>query len=89
MDKDLVAKDVEIAELKRRLQEQVDRSESLEIDLEVEKGKAASAEEAKQKAEEARNVSTAALNVAQNNYSEVQVSWILWLLRLSGCATGE
>ncbi|XP_021985851.1 stress response protein NST1-like [Helianthus annuus] len=42
--KDLIAKDVEIAELKRRLQEQVDKSESLEIDLEAEKGKAAFAE---------------------------------------------
>ncbi|KAM0019246.1 hypothetical protein Hdeb2414_s0026g00683301 [Helianthus debilis subsp. tardiflorus] len=71
-DKDLIAKDVEIAELKRRLQEQVDKSESLEIDLEAEKVKAATAEEAKQKAEEARDISTTALNVAQNNYSEAQ-----------------
>ncbi|KAJ0791421.1 hypothetical protein HanOQP8_Chr01g0005331 [Helianthus annuus] len=55
-DKDLTAKDVEIAELKRRLQEQVDKSESLEIDFEAEKGKAASAEEAKQKAEEGRDM---------------------------------
>ncbi|KAM0061961.1 hypothetical protein Hdeb2414_s0004g00142391 [Helianthus debilis subsp. tardiflorus] len=46
-DKDLAAKDVEIAELKCRMQEQVDRSESLEIDLEAETAKAASAEEAK------------------------------------------
>uniref|UniRef100_A0A251TWN1 Uncharacterized protein n=1 Tax=Helianthus annuus TaxID=4232 RepID=A0A251TWN1_HELAN len=66
-DKDLAAKDVEIAELK-----QVNKSESLEIDLEAEKGKAASAEEARQKAEEARDMSTSALNIAQNNYSEVQ-----------------
>ncbi|XP_021975381.1 putative uncharacterized protein MYH16 [Helianthus annuus] len=44
-EKDLKTKDVEIAELKRRLREQVDKSESLEIDLEAEKGKAASAEE--------------------------------------------
>ncbi|KAM0006202.1 hypothetical protein Hdeb2414_s0180g00825331 [Helianthus debilis subsp. tardiflorus] len=65
-DKDLMAKDVEIAELKRRLQEQVDKSESLEIDLEAEKGKAASAEEARQKAKEARNVSIAALNIANS-----------------------
>ncbi|XP_022003014.1 filamin-A-interacting protein 1-like [Helianthus annuus] len=49
-DKDLITKDVEIAELKRRLREQVDKSESLEIDLEAEKSKAASAEEARQKA---------------------------------------
>ncbi|KAM0060410.1 hypothetical protein Hdeb2414_s0004g00123811 [Helianthus debilis subsp. tardiflorus] len=71
-DKDLAAKDVEIAELKRRLQEQVDKSESLEIDLEAEKGKVAFAEEGKRKAEEARNVSTAALNVVQTNCSEVE-----------------
>ncbi|KAM0044378.1 hypothetical protein Hdeb2414_s0010g00352521 [Helianthus debilis subsp. tardiflorus] len=70
-NKDLAANDVEIAELKRRLEEQVDKSESLEIDLEAEKGKVVSAEEGRQKAEEARNVSMAALNAAQNNYSEV------------------
>ncbi|KAJ0916011.1 hypothetical protein HanPSC8_Chr06g0256641 [Helianthus annuus] len=64
-DKDLHAKDVEIAELKRRLNDQIDRCESLEIDLEAEKVKAADAEEA-------RAVSTAALNVAQTNYSEAQ-----------------
>ncbi|KAF5788872.1 hypothetical protein HanXRQr2_Chr09g0364211 [Helianthus annuus] len=71
-DKDLNAKDVEIAELKRRLQEQVDKSESLEIDLEAEMGKAGSAEEARQKAEEARAISSTVLNVAQNNYAEAQ-----------------
>ncbi|KAJ0894782.1 hypothetical protein HanPSC8_Chr09g0392881 [Helianthus annuus] len=64
-DRDLRAKDVEIAELKRRLNEQIDRCESLEIDLEAERVKAATAEEA-------RAVSTAALNVAQTNYSEAQ-----------------
>ncbi|XP_021984691.1 uncharacterized protein LOC110880477 [Helianthus annuus] len=64
-DRDLHAKDVEIAELKRRLNEQIDRCESLEIDLEAEMVKAATAEEA-------RAVSTAALNVAQTNYSEAQ-----------------
>ncbi|KAJ0678023.1 hypothetical protein HanRHA438_Chr12g0548371 [Helianthus annuus] len=69
-DRDLHSKDVEIAELKRRLREQIERSESLEIDLEAEKSKVATAEEAKQKAEEARAISTTALNVAQNNYSE-------------------
>ncbi|XP_021996358.1 uncharacterized protein LOC110893564 [Helianthus annuus] len=52
-DKDLAAKDIEIAELKRHLQEQTDKSESLEIDLEAERGKAATSEEARQKAEEA------------------------------------
>ncbi|MFS7998370.1 hypothetical protein Hanom_Chr12g01152921 [Helianthus anomalus] len=71
-DKDLAAKDVEIAELKRRLHEQTDKNESLEIDLEAERVKAATAEEARQKAEEARDISTSALNVAQNNYSEAQ-----------------
>ncbi|KAJ0616472.1 hypothetical protein HanIR_Chr02g0090941 [Helianthus annuus] len=64
-DKDLQAKDVEIAELKRCLNDQVDKCESLEIDLAAEKVKAATAEEA-------RDVSTAALNVAQTNYSEAQ-----------------
>ncbi|KAJ0467071.1 hypothetical protein HanIR_Chr14g0679221 [Helianthus annuus] len=64
-DKDLDAKDVEIAELKRRLNDQIDRCKSLEIDLEAEKVKAATAEEA-------RAVSAAALNVAQTNYSEAQ-----------------
>ncbi|KAJ0469284.1 hypothetical protein HanIR_Chr14g0706251 [Helianthus annuus] len=77
-DKDLQAKDVEIAELKRRLNEQIDKCESLEIDLEAEKVKAATAEEA-------RVVSTAALNVAQTNYSEAQgivdtlVSEVEWM----------
>ncbi|KAJ0643694.1 hypothetical protein HanOQP8_Chr16g0603391 [Helianthus annuus] len=71
-DKDLHAKDVEIAELKRRLRKQTNKSESLEIDLEAERVKAATAEEPKQKAEEARDISTSALNVAQNNYSEAQ-----------------
>ncbi|XP_021974528.1 uncharacterized protein LOC110869593 [Helianthus annuus] len=71
-DRDLSAKDVEITELKRRLREHIERSESLEIDLEAEKSKAATAEEAKQKAEEARAISTTALNVVQNNYSEAQ-----------------
>ncbi|MFS7983644.1 hypothetical protein Hanom_Chr11g00976921 [Helianthus anomalus] len=42
------------------------------IDVEAERVKAATAEEAKQKTEEARDVSTSALNVAQNNYSEAQ-----------------
>ena len=71
-DRDLMAQDIKIAEMKHRLQEQVDKSESLEIDLEAEKVKVATAEEAKQKAEEARDISTTALNVAQNNYSEAQ-----------------
>ncbi|KAM0052281.1 hypothetical protein Hdeb2414_s0007g00246411 [Helianthus debilis subsp. tardiflorus] len=71
-DKDLHAKDVEIAELKRRLHEQTDKNESLEIDLEAERVKAATAQEAKQKAEEARDISTSALNIAQNNYAEAQ-----------------
>ncbi|MFS7921319.1 hypothetical protein Hanom_Chr03g00235401 [Helianthus anomalus] len=56
-DKDLAAKDVEIAELKH---------------LEAERVKAETAEEAKKKAMEARDISTSALNVAQNNYAEAQ-----------------
>ncbi|KAJ0467266.1 hypothetical protein HanIR_Chr14g0683431 [Helianthus annuus] len=52
-DKDLAAKDIEIAELKHRLREQTDTSEYLEIDLEAERVKAATAEEATKKAEEA------------------------------------
>ncbi|MFS7931560.1 putative intermediate filament, rod domain, coil 1B [Helianthus anomalus] len=71
-DKDLAAKDVEIAELKRRLFEAHDKNESLEIDLEAERVKADTAEEAKKKAEEARDFNTSALNVAQNNYAEAQ-----------------
>ncbi|KAJ0501510.1 hypothetical protein HanHA300_Chr11g0401611 [Helianthus annuus] len=63
-DKDLHAKDVEIAKLKRRLREQTDKSESLEIDLEAERVKATTAEEAKQRAKEARDINTSALNVA-------------------------
>ncbi|KAJ0514192.1 hypothetical protein HanHA300_Chr10g0366611 [Helianthus annuus] len=71
-DKDLASKDGEIAELKHRLQEQVEKNESLEIDLEAEKSKATTAEEAKRQAEEPRAISSSALNVAQNNYAEVQ-----------------
>ncbi|KAM0036943.1 hypothetical protein Hdeb2414_s0014g00432321 [Helianthus debilis subsp. tardiflorus] len=71
-DKDLAAKDVEIAELKRRLHEAQDKSESLEIDLEAERVKVATAEEANQRADEARDISTSALNKAQNNYAEAQ-----------------
>ncbi|KAJ0525702.1 hypothetical protein HanHA300_Chr09g0315061 [Helianthus annuus] len=71
-DKDLTAKDVEIAELKRRLHEGYDKNKSLEIDLEAERVKAATAEEAKQRADEAQDISTSALNVAQNNYAEAQ-----------------
>ncbi|MFS7935461.1 hypothetical protein Hanom_Chr05g00403731 [Helianthus anomalus] len=71
-DKDLAAKDVEIAELKRRLFEAHDKNESLEIDLEAERVKAKTVEEAKRAAVEARNINTSALNVAQNNYAEAQ-----------------
>ncbi|KAM0057781.1 hypothetical protein Hdeb2414_s0005g00162461 [Helianthus debilis subsp. tardiflorus] len=71
-DKDLAAKDVEIAELKRRLFEAHDKNESLEIDLEAERVKAETAKEAKRTAMEACEISTSALNVAQNNYAEAQ-----------------
>ncbi|MFS8034394.1 hypothetical protein Hanom_Chr17g01580651 [Helianthus anomalus] len=72
MDKDLAAKDVQIAELKCRLFEDHDKNESLEIDHEAERVKAETTEEAKKKVEEARAISTSALNVAQNNYAEAQ-----------------
>ncbi|KAM0051080.1 hypothetical protein Hdeb2414_s0007g00231191 [Helianthus debilis subsp. tardiflorus] len=71
-DKDLNAKDVEIAEVKHRLHEQTDKNESLDIDLEPERVKAATAKEAKQRADEARDISTSALNVARKNYAEAQ-----------------
>ncbi|KAM0060876.1 hypothetical protein Hdeb2414_s0004g00129321 [Helianthus debilis subsp. tardiflorus] len=71
-DKNLAAKDVEIAEFKHRLFEAHDKNESLEIDLETERVKAATAEEAKQRADEARDISTSTLNVALNNYAEAQ-----------------
>ncbi|KAM0071735.1 hypothetical protein Hdeb2414_s0001g00028601 [Helianthus debilis subsp. tardiflorus] len=71
-NKDLAAKDVEIAELKRRLFKAHEKSESLEIDLAAEKVRADTAEEARKVAEEGRNISTSALNVAQNNYAEAQ-----------------
>ncbi|KAM0043648.1 hypothetical protein Hdeb2414_s0010g00343731 [Helianthus debilis subsp. tardiflorus] len=71
-DKDLAAKDVEIAELKRRLFEAHDINESLEIDLEAEKVKAETTEGAKRAAVEVCDISTYALNVAQNNYAEAQ-----------------
>ncbi|KAJ0780539.1 hypothetical protein HanPI659440_Chr06g0238911 [Helianthus annuus] len=71
-DKDLADKDVEIAELKRRLREaqesleaEKQKSDSMEINLAVEKVKV-------ETVEEARKVSLAALNVAQENYAEVQ-----------------
>ncbi|KAJ0912178.1 hypothetical protein HanRHA438_Chr06g0271351 [Helianthus annuus] len=58
---------VEDAQVEKAAKQQIeiDRCESLEIDLEAERVKAATAEEA-------RAVSTAALNVAQTNYSEAQ-----------------
>ncbi|MFS7987105.1 hypothetical protein Hanom_Chr11g01018461 [Helianthus anomalus] len=71
-DKELAAKDVEIAEIKHRLFEAHDKNESLEIVLEAERVKADTADEAKKKAEEARDIRTSALNVAQNNYAEAQ-----------------
>ncbi|MFS7899158.1 hypothetical protein Hanom_Chr05g00405331 [Helianthus anomalus] len=70
-DRDLANKDAEIVELKHRLCEaqeglkaEKQMSDSLEIDLGAEKVRAESAEEA-------RKVSLAALNVAQENYAEV------------------
>ncbi|KAM0025446.1 hypothetical protein Hdeb2414_s0021g00574711 [Helianthus debilis subsp. tardiflorus] len=71
-NKDFTTNDLKIAELKRRLFEAHEKSESLEIDLAAEKVKADTTEEARKAAEEARNISTSALNVAQNNYAEAQ-----------------
>ncbi|KAJ0441464.1 hypothetical protein HanIR_Chr16g0798051 [Helianthus annuus] len=71
-DWDLASKDAEIAELKRRLREvhegleaEKQKTDSLEIDLTAERVKA-------ETAEEARQVSLASLNLAQENYAEVQ-----------------
>ncbi|KAJ0604787.1 hypothetical protein HanRHA438_Chr02g0067441 [Helianthus annuus] len=73
-DRDKVGKDVEIAELQRRLRESENepeaekrKAESLEIDLEAERIKSESAEEASK-------VIQAALDVAQDNYDEVQAT---------------
>ncbi|KAM0009888.1 hypothetical protein Hdeb2414_s0007g00239571 [Helianthus debilis subsp. tardiflorus] len=62
----MAGKDAEIAELQHCLRESQDKVDSLEIDLEAEKQKAKSAVEA-------RKVSQAALDVAQDNYAEVQL----------------
>ncbi|MFS7986956.1 hypothetical protein Hanom_Chr11g01016341 [Helianthus anomalus] len=78
-DKDLHAKDVEIAELKCRLREQTNKSGSLEIDLEAERVKVATAKEVKQRAEEARDISTSSMNVAQKNYADTLVSEFEWM----------
>ncbi|MFS7912977.1 hypothetical protein Hanom_Chr02g00136241 [Helianthus anomalus] len=69
---DLASKDAEIAELKRRLFEVHEKNESLEIDLAAEKVKADTTEEPRKAAEEACQISTSALHVAQTNYSEAQ-----------------
>ncbi|KAM0057521.1 hypothetical protein Hdeb2414_s0005g00159121 [Helianthus debilis subsp. tardiflorus] len=71
-DRDLAGKDADIAKLKRRLREAQDaldaekqKNESLVIDLTTVKVKA-------EIAEKACKVSLVALNVAQENYAEVQ-----------------
>ncbi|MFS7919382.1 hypothetical protein Hanom_Chr03g00212061 [Helianthus anomalus] len=64
-DRDLSGKDVEIAELKCRLREFQDKSESLEIDLAAEKVCADTADDT-------RNVAMTTLNVVQDNSNEVQ-----------------
>ncbi|KAF5813807.1 hypothetical protein HanRHA438_Chr03g0113981 [Helianthus annuus] len=70
----MAGKDVDIAELNRRLREsnealevEKQKVESLEIDLDAEKLKSESAEEA-------RKVTQAYLDVAQDNYAEVQAT---------------
>ncbi|KAM0067899.1 hypothetical protein Hdeb2414_s0002g00066781 [Helianthus debilis subsp. tardiflorus] len=71
-DQELAGKDAEITELmcclcesQKELEAKKQKSDSLEIDLTTEKVKA-------ETAEEAHKVSNAALNVAQENYAEVQ-----------------
>ncbi|KAJ0577315.1 hypothetical protein HanPSC8_Chr05g0210721 [Helianthus annuus] len=64
-DRDMASKDAEILELQCRLRESQEKVDSLEIDLEAEKQKAESVVEA-------RKVSQAALDVAYDNYAEVQ-----------------
>ncbi|KAJ0821503.1 hypothetical protein HanPSC8_Chr16g0721001 [Helianthus annuus] len=64
-DRDMAGKDVENAELKHPLRESQGKAESLEIDLEAEKQKA-------ETADEARKVTQVALDIAQDNYAEVQ-----------------
>ncbi|KAJ0734414.1 hypothetical protein HanPI659440_Chr11g0419811 [Helianthus annuus] len=71
-NRDLASKDAEIAELKRRLFEAHEKNESSEIDLAAEKVKADTVEEARKAAEEALQISTSTLNVAQTNYSKAQ-----------------
>ncbi|MFS8023745.1 hypothetical protein Hanom_Chr16g01455141 [Helianthus anomalus] len=68
--------DVEADKERVELREQTDKSESLEIDLEAERVKAATAEEAKQKADEAREISSFALNIANSilNASELDAA---------------
>ncbi|MFS7944139.1 hypothetical protein Hanom_Chr06g00508571 [Helianthus anomalus] len=64
-DKDMVGKDAEIAEFLRRLHESTEKVDSLEIDFQAENKKA-------ENAIEACKFCQAALDVAQDNYPEVQ-----------------
>ncbi|MFS7967036.1 hypothetical protein Hanom_Chr09g00781001 [Helianthus anomalus] len=64
-DRNMEGKDLEIAEFKRRLRESQEKVDSLEIDVEAEKERAESAIEA-------HNVFQAALDVAWDNYTEIQ-----------------
>ncbi|KAM0057755.1 hypothetical protein Hdeb2414_s0005g00162141 [Helianthus debilis subsp. tardiflorus] len=64
--------EAQIATLKKKVEDVEADKELAEIDIEAERVKAATTEEAKQRADEARDISTFALNVAQNNYAEAQ-----------------
>ncbi|KAJ0561555.1 hypothetical protein HanHA300_Chr06g0224261 [Helianthus annuus] len=84
-DKDLAGKDVEIAELRRRLREaqenleaEKQKNDSLEIDLTAEKVKA-------ETAEEARKVSQAALKVARKITLRFSRQWSPFSLTWDGC----
>ncbi|KAM0061825.1 hypothetical protein Hdeb2414_s0004g00140661 [Helianthus debilis subsp. tardiflorus] len=78
-DKDLAAKDVEIAELKHRLHEQTDKNESLEIDLEAERVKAATTKRQEM-------LAPLLLTLLRSIMPKLKRSWIRWFLTLSGCA---
>ncbi|KAJ0693803.1 hypothetical protein HanPI659440_Chr15g0601431 [Helianthus annuus] len=60
------------AELNARIENKDKELAAKDIDLDAERVKAETAEEAKKKAKEARDISTSALNVAQNDYAEAE-----------------
>ncbi|MFS7911303.1 hypothetical protein Hanom_Chr02g00116521 [Helianthus anomalus] len=62
--------EAQISILSKKIEDAEANKEHVEIDLEAEKVKAAIAKEAKQRVEEARDISTSTLNIAQQNYAE-------------------